>query len=193
MNYKSTWLYRNTANIITSLRIPISLTILFCGKDVWLVLFLALCAALTDFLDGKIAASMGIKSKFGGELDCIVDKFFFGALFFVLMNLPLPIWLKVMISATAIIEFGLLYYWILGISQGMDASTTKINGRRYGPGQYKMFAICVAVMLCLAKLLCGIQIDVLDCAMWAISIACATWSLLARRAGYLKVTNVPNA
>ena len=191
MNYKATWLYRNFANIITSLRIPISLAIPFAAKNVWLILVLVLLAILTDFIDGKIATAMGTKSKFGGGLDCVVDKFFFFALFFVLMCLPFPIWLKAMISATATVEFGLLYYWILGITKGMDASTTKIAGRRYGPGQYKMFFICVALVVCLAKLLHGIQIDLFDCALWTISIICAVWSLSARRAGYLKVAPKP--
>jgi phosphatidylglycerophosphate synthase len=185
MNIERSWLYRNCANIITLTRVPISLAIIFVRKDLQITLSLVLLVILTDFIDGKVAEKMGIKSKIGGELDCITDKVFFVVMFFVLIDLLFPLWLVALIIATALVELGLLYYWVLGVANGLDASTTKIPGRRYGPGQYKMFVICIAIAMCLAKANYSIKINWIDYVLWSISFVCAVWSLLARREKYI--------
>jgi len=188
MNSQRSWLYRNLANIITLTRVPLSLLIIFFSKNLFLVIVLVLLIALTDFVDGKLAKKMGIESKKGEILDPITDKVFFVIMFFVLIGMPFPFWMKVIMTATAIVELGLLYYWILGVAKGLNASTTKIKGKRYGPGQIKMFLVCTAMILGLLELFYQLNLKVIDyalCILWSASFFYATRSLMARRKSYV--------
>jgi len=71
--------YVNAANILTFLRIPCALGIVFAAQ--FSLLFWAI-GGLTDALDGFIARKTNVTSRFGEIFDTIADMVFFCAVIF---------------------------------------------------------------------------------------------------------------
>ena len=95
----------NLANIITILRIILSLMMLLFpifSLGFWILYSLA---GLTDVIDGLVARKLKIESKTGAILDSISDMVFFIVVFIlVLSNISLPIWLIISIVLIAILR-----------------------------------------------------------------------------------------
>lgn len=157
LNVKTSWLHRNAANIVTGLRFPL------CAVLFWVIvahtscrwtifsLFFAACA--TDWIDGWIANRLKIVSKIGGALDRLADKFLLANLFlFLILDGQVHISLKVIAVPASVVEALLLIYWYKGLKNKMDVSTVKAK-EGFGPGQIKMFALCVVYMLILLNLI----------------------------------------
>ncbi len=90
-------LIRHIPNIITSLRIVGTATLLFTRPLSKSFYFLYFFTGLTDVLDGFIARRLHISSDFGSKLDSVADMLFYAvmlcAVFPVLWELlPLGIW-----------------------------------------------------------------------------------------------------
>lgn len=93
------------ANIITGIRIVISIVLLFCPvlSPVFFVLYIV--AGITDIIDGAVARKTGTVSEFGSRLDTIADIVFVGACLIKLLPvLDVPLWLYIWIAVIAFIK-----------------------------------------------------------------------------------------
>ena len=93
------------ANLITSIRILCSITILFC--PVFSVAFYALylTAGLSDMADGWVARKTNTVSEFGAKLDTIADFVFVVVCLFKLLPIVnIPTWLYAWIGIIAFIK-----------------------------------------------------------------------------------------
>ena len=93
------------ANIITGIRIVLSVTLLFCPalSPMFYVLYIA--AGFSDMIDGAVARKTGTVSKFGSRLDTIADIVFVAVCLIKLLPvLPVPIWLYIWIAIIAFIK-----------------------------------------------------------------------------------------
>ena len=93
------------ANIITGIRIVISVGLLFCPvfSPVFFVLYIV--AGITDMIDGTVARKTGTVSKFGSRLDTAADIVFVAVcLIKVLPVLDVPSWLYIWIAIIAFIK-----------------------------------------------------------------------------------------
>ena len=93
------------ANIITGIRIVLSVALLFCPalSPIFYVLYLA--AGLSDMIDGAVARKTGTVSEFGSRLDTIADIVFTSVCLMKLLPvLHVPIWLCIWIAIIAFIK-----------------------------------------------------------------------------------------
>ena len=96
---------KQIANIITSCRILLSITLLFC--PVFSVCFhgIYLLCGFTDMVDGTVARKTNAVSEFGARLDTASDFIFFAvALIKLLPVIHIPKWIWVWIVIIAIIK-----------------------------------------------------------------------------------------
>ena len=96
---------KQIANIITSCRILLSITLLFC--PVFSVCFygIYLLCGFTDMVDGTIARKTNSVSEFGARLDTTSDFLFFAVTLIKLLPvIHIPKWIWVWIVVIAIIK-----------------------------------------------------------------------------------------
>ena len=97
--------HRHLANIITSIRILCSLTLLFCPAFSVAFYALYITAGLSDIADGWIARKTNTSSAFGSKLDTVADVIFVVVcLIKLLPAMDIPIWLYVWIGVIALIK-----------------------------------------------------------------------------------------
>ena len=90
------------ANIITGIRIVISVVLLFCPAFSPIFYVLYLIAGLSDMVDGAVARKTGTVSEFGSRLDTIADIAFVAVCLIKLLPvLDIPDWLYVWIAIIA--------------------------------------------------------------------------------------------
>ena len=96
---------KHIANIITGLRIVLSLPLLFVPlSSAWFYVFYLLCG-LSDMVDGTVARRMGSASAFGAKLDTVSDfVFMIVALIKFMPYLHIPTWLWAWIGIIATIK-----------------------------------------------------------------------------------------
>ena len=93
------------ANIITGIRIVISVFLLFCPvfSQVFYVLYIT--AGVSDMADGAVARKTGTVSEFGSRLDTIADIVFVVVCMIKLIPvLHIPLWLFIWIAIIALIK-----------------------------------------------------------------------------------------
>ena len=93
------------ANIITCIRIVLSVVLLFCPalSPVFYALYLA--AGFSDMIDGAVARKTDTVSELGSRLDTIADIVFTAvSLIKLLPVLDIPAWLFIWISVIAMIK-----------------------------------------------------------------------------------------
>ena len=93
------------ANIITEIRIVLSVALLFFPalSPVFFVLYVA--GGLSDMIDGAVARKTGTVSEFGSRLDTFADIVFAAVcLIKLLPALDAPVWLYVWVAVIAIIK-----------------------------------------------------------------------------------------
>ena len=93
------------ANIITGIRIVLSVALLFFPalSPAFFVLYVA--GGLSDMIDGVVARRTGTVSEFGSRLDTFADIVFaVVCLMKLLPVLPVPLWLYIWIAIIAIIK-----------------------------------------------------------------------------------------
>lgn len=76
---------KHIPDIITLIRIPLSLSLFLAVNDEWLFVTIYLACGLSDVLDGFIARKMNVQSESGAKLDSLADLFMFGTILGVLM------------------------------------------------------------------------------------------------------------
>ena len=98
---------KHIANIITGLRIVLSLPLIFIPlTSAWFYVFYLLCG-LSDMVDGTVARRMGSASDFGARLDTVSDfVFMIVALIKFVPHLHIPVWLWIWIGVIAMIKIG---------------------------------------------------------------------------------------
>lgn len=162
------FLRKNVSNILTLFRIFASFFIhslmigalysfLNQGKVIWdpsltkIIIYLVICAQVSDFLDGLLAYLLEIASEWGGLLDRYADKilntpFFFWMITFYLIILAsnlsnvLAYLIIAFLLALATLEVTLARYAIKG-------SRLKLRIRPSWAGKTKMFLECVLVIV----------------------------------------------
>jgi len=82
-------------NLLSIIRIPLSLSLFLLVYNELLFVIIYLICGLTDILDGYIARRMYLQSKSGAKLDSLADLFMFGSILGVLI-----IW-----NSSAILKF----------------------------------------------------------------------------------------
>ena len=146
--------------------------ILLVGPVVWLLwhgnfvatLWLFFIAGFSDGLDGYLARRFGWRSRLGGILDPLADKFLMVSMFITLTLVGLiPLWLAVLVVGRdlAIVTGGLVYNWLFGTVQAQPTDISKLNtlmqlvlgmvvvsGAGYGwPGQSWVIVLGACVMV----------------------------------------------
>ena len=93
------------ANIITGIRIALSVALLFCPAFSPAFLMLYIAAGASDMIDGAVARKTGTVSEFGSRLDTIADIVFVAVcLIKVIPVLDVPVWLYIWITIIAFIK-----------------------------------------------------------------------------------------
>ena len=93
------------ANIITGLRIPLSIALLPCPVFSPIFYALYLMAGVSDMIDGTIARKMNTVSEFGERLDTAADIVFVAVcLIKILPVISIPMWLILWIAVIALIK-----------------------------------------------------------------------------------------
>ena len=93
------------ANLITGIRIVLSVALLFCPALSPAFYTLYIAAGLSDMIDGAVARKTGTVSAFGSRLDTIADIVFTAVCLMKLLPvLHVPLWLSVWIAVIACIK-----------------------------------------------------------------------------------------
>ena len=98
---------KHIANIITGLRIVLSLPLLLMPlTSAWFCVIYLLCG-LSDMIDGAVARRTKSASEFGARLDTVSDFVFMTvALIKFVPHLTIPAWLWIWIGVIAMIKIG---------------------------------------------------------------------------------------
>jgi CDP-diacylglycerol--glycerol-3-phosphate 3-phosphatidyltransferase len=146
MNSKS-FLYRQTPNLITSLRLAMVPIVLWLLLEFWtdpLLRFLAMViliiAASTDGLDGSIARKRGLITNLGKILDPIADKALLSGTLIVLSILGAVSWFATVLIL--IRELGITIYRLIVVRRHVIAAD--------GWGKFKTVMQIVSVCLVIA-------------------------------------------
>ena len=93
------------ANIITGIRMALSVALLFCPAFSPAFYMLYIAAGASDMIDGAVARKTGTVSEFGSRLDTAADTVFAAVcLIKVLPVLEVPIWLSIWIAIIAFMK-----------------------------------------------------------------------------------------
>ena len=93
------------ANIITGIRIVLSVALMFCPALSPTFYALYIAAGFSDMIDGAVARKTGAVSEFGSRLDTIADIVFVAVCLIKLLPvLHVPVWLYIWIAAIAFIK-----------------------------------------------------------------------------------------
>ena len=122
---------KHIANIITALRILLSVLLLFL--PVWGTGFyiIYLLCGITDMIDGAIARKLGTVSEFGARLDTVADLVFLSvSLVKFLPTISIPRWLWIWIAVIGVVKIGNLIWGYVRIKTLVSLHTVmnKITG-----------------------------------------------------------------
>ena len=93
------------ANIITGIRIVLSVALMFCPALSPTFYALYIVAGFSDMIDGAVARKTGTVSEFGSRLDTIADIVFVAVCLIKLLPvLHVPVWLYIWIAIIAFIK-----------------------------------------------------------------------------------------
>ena len=93
------------ANIITGIRIVLSVALLFCPALSPRFYALYIAAGFSDMIDGAVARKTGTVSEFGSKLDTVADIVFIAVCLMKLLPvLPVSVWLHIWIAIIAFIK-----------------------------------------------------------------------------------------
>ena len=93
------------ANIITGIRIVISVVLMFCPALSLVFFVLYITAGITDMIDGAVARRTGTVSEFGSRLDTVADIVFAAVCLIKLLPvMHIPVWIYIWIAIIAFIK-----------------------------------------------------------------------------------------
>ncbi len=152
----------NAANLLTASRIaatPFVILSILNGSQ-HLALLLLAAAAFTDFLDGLVARSYSLETRFGAYLDPVADKLLLSGVFLAFgVARIVPWWLVILIFARDI-------YILLGV--GIILLLTRI--RKFPPSVWGKISTFVQIA---TALICLVQKPVFPALLWP----CAAFTL----------------
>lgn len=100
---------KNVPNIITIIRIILSISLLFIEPVTCLFYIIYLTSGFTDILDGFLARKYDITTEFGARLDSIADLIFYAILVWIFLPLITITTVDIVwVVAIALIRFGTL-------------------------------------------------------------------------------------
>ncbi|MDD4067180.1 MAG: CDP-alcohol phosphatidyltransferase family protein [Clostridia bacterium] len=100
---------KNVPNIITIIRIILSISLLFIEPVTCLFYIIYLTSGFTDILDGFLARKYNITTEFGARLDSIADLIFYAILVWIFLPLITITTVDIVwVVAIALIRFGTL-------------------------------------------------------------------------------------
>jgi CDP-diacylglycerol--glycerol-3-phosphate 3-phosphatidyltransferase len=132
------------ANIITGIRIVLSVALLFCSALSPTFYALYIAAGFSDMIDGAVARRTGTVSEFGSRLDTIADIVFVAVCLIKLLPvLNVPVWLYLWIAVIAVIK---LFNITIGyIRQKKFTAVHSIMNKLTG-GMLFLFPLTIAVI-----------------------------------------------
>ena len=141
------FLYRQTPNLITSVRLALVPVVLFLLLEFWsdpwmrlVAMLILILAASTDGLDGAIARKRGLITNLGKILDLIADKALLSGSLIVLSIVGAVSWIATIIILAR--ELGITVYRLVVIRKKVIAAS--------GGGKFKTVMQIVAVCLFIA-------------------------------------------
>ncbi len=127
---------RHAANLVTSLGLILSVWVAVLVwtnyPDPRITLLLIGLIGVTDLIDGNLARLGRMVSKLGASLDRLRDKVFVCPIF--INFLTVVFWsrpglatalIKAALICILVLELGLVYVWLHGLTRGLDASSHK--------------------------------------------------------------------
>ncbi len=99
------------ANLITGIRILLSVGLLFCPALSPSFYILYLLAGISDMIDGPVARRTHTESPLGAKLDTAADLIFVTVCLIKLLPvLDIPLWLYIWIAGIALVKIGNIVY-----------------------------------------------------------------------------------
>ena len=162
---------KQIANIVSSCRILLSITLLFCPMFSACFCGIYLLCGFTDMVDGTIARKTNTVSEFGARLDTTSDFIFFAvALIKLLPIIHIPKWIWVWIVVIAIIK---IFNVILGFAYtkkliSLHTVMNKITGLllflippalQFIEIKYSFAVVCIVATIAAIQELCYIVND----------------------------------
>lgn len=156
-------LMKHIANIITFLRIPLAIAMLFTAPFSMTFWGAYIGCGITDIFDGFIARILHQESAFGAKLDSIADFVFaVCAAVFVVANVIIPGWLWLCILGIAILRllvYGIGLYKFHTFSS-LHTYANKLTGALIfmTPIIYRLFGVTfTGIVLCITAFLSAIE------------------------------------
>lgn len=144
-----TWNIPNALTILRFLLVPVFVIFIlredFSARLISLGIFVI--AAITDFLDGKLARVYNQKSEFGKFADPLADKFLVAAALIAFVQLEetlIPFWLVLLILAREFIITGLR---ITALSQEHQFATSSLGKAKTTAQMFSITVILVLLIL----------------------------------------------
>ena len=132
------------ANIITGIRIVLSVALLFCpALSPWFYA-LYIAAGFSNMIDGAVARRIGTVSEFGSKLDTIADiAFVTVCLIKLLPVLHVPVWLYIWIAVIAVIK---LFNIVIGYIRQKKITAVHSVMNKVTGGMLFLFPLTLTVM-----------------------------------------------
>ena len=162
---------KQIANIVSSCRILLSITLLFCPVFSACFYSIYLFCGFTDMVDGTIARKTNSASEFGARLDTTSDFLFFAVTLIKLLTIiHIPKWIWVWIVVIAIIK---IFNVILGFIYkkkliSLHTVMNKITGLllfllpltlQFVESRYSFAVVCIVATIAAIQELCYIVND----------------------------------
>ncbi|NCB34367.1 MAG: CDP-alcohol phosphatidyltransferase family protein, partial [Erysipelotrichia bacterium] len=98
-------MFKYTANIITLMRIPLAVAMLWAVPFSDLFWMIYICCGMTDIVDGFVAGTFHQESMLGSKLDSIADLVFAASMMiFIAINIAIPDWMWLCILIVALLR-----------------------------------------------------------------------------------------
>ena len=136
-------LFQNLANIITVLGLILSfwllIIVLISPDRIWVATIFAGLIGLSDFLDGKIARKLDIKTFLGGALDRLRDKIFICPTMVILLicykkemfnSFFVFTLMAAMVTTIVLLEISLFSSWLFSVIKKIDVSANRYGKRK---------------------------------------------------------------
>jgi len=157
------WIIKNAANIITTIRLILSIWLFILvasgNSDLLLMFIIVIACGVSDALDGWTARRFNIESEIGGFLDRLADKIFICPTFIILTLKYLP-QLDIsnfLYSVTISLVITIIFLEFLLISGGVIGFLRKINTSSNQWGKRKMVVQSIALFFFFLTLIIEFQ------------------------------------
>ena len=151
------------ANIITGIRIVLSVVLMFCQALSPTFYALYIAAGISDMIDGAVARKTGAVSELGSRLDTIADIVFVAVCLIKLLPvLHVPLWLYIWIAVIAFIKMANIAVGFVGQKEliSVHSMMNKLTGGMLFVLPLTLTFIdlrCSAAVVCVVATIAAIQ------------------------------------